>query len=74
MAVLTTIIGIILAIAFIGTIFLLTRKWGKNFFFIVLGGFGIYVLSVDAGIGIALSFIVIMTYLALKSEDLKKKR
>jgi len=72
MTVLETIVGIIIGLVFLLTVGLLTKKWGIRFLYIVLGGFGIYVLSVDPGIGIGLSFIVIMSYLVNKLGDFKK--
>lgn len=73
MAFLETLIGIIFLLVVLLAVVLLTRKWGVRFLYIVLGGFVIYVLSVDPGIGIGLSFIVIMSYLAYKLGDFKKK-
>lgn len=73
MAFVETLIAVIIGLVCLTAIVLLTRKFGKRFVYIVLAGFGIYVLSVDPGIGIAISFIIVMTYLAKKHGDLKKK-
>ena len=72
MGVLETIVGIIIGLSTLLVIILFTKKWGIRFLYIVLSGFGIYVLSADPGIGIALSFIVIMSYLVNKFGDFKK--
>ena len=74
MGVLETVVGIIIGLGFLITMILSTKKFGIKFFYIVLGGFGIYVLSADPGIGIGISFIVIMSYLTNKFGDFKKNR
>ena len=73
MGALEIVVGIILSIAFLLTVFILVRKWGRRFLYILLAGFGLYILSVDIGLGISVSFIIILSYLAKKFGDFDKK-
>lgn len=69
------ILGLLLMIIILVVIILLTRRWGKNFVFIVIAGFVVYLFPADigTGIGMGLSLIIVLTYLAKKFGDFKKK-
>ncbi len=70
---LDTVVGILLALGGVGAIILLTVKWGGKFWYILFGGFIVYVMSADPGVGLGLAFIIVMSYLACKFGDFKKK-
>ena len=46
------ILGIVLLVALIVTILILTKRLGKKFFYFVLGGIGIWLLSGEFGSGL----------------------
>ena len=62
-------LGIMILVTFLVMTILLTKKWGWKFLLIVV--IGIYIFFADSSYGIAITFVVVMSYLLKKNRDFK---